>query len=143
MKILSIRQPWASLIVSGAKDVENRTWPTRYRGPVLVHASRRADDVTSGDIERRFGMHSPPELPLGGIVGMTNIVDCVKPHASRWYASSHWAFVLANSRPLPFVKWKGALLLRDAPAELLNLLNIDTGEARIERASRSMQHDPL
>jgi ASCH domain-containing protein len=46
MKIISIRQPWASLIVSGAKDVENRTWPTRYRGPVLVHASQRADSVT-------------------------------------------------------------------------------------------------
>jgi hypothetical protein len=35
MKIISIRQPWASLIVSGLKDVENRTWRTRYRGRVL------------------------------------------------------------------------------------------------------------
>ena len=70
-------------------------------------------------------MRLPPELPLGGIVGMTEIVDCVKPHASRWYASAHWGFVLANSRPLPFLKWKGALLLRDAPAELLELLKLD------------------
>jgi hypothetical protein len=38
MKILSVRQPWASLIVNGFKDVENRTWPTRYRGRILVHA---------------------------------------------------------------------------------------------------------
>jgi len=40
MKIISIRQPWAALIVSGIKDVENRTWPTRYRGQLLIHASR-------------------------------------------------------------------------------------------------------
>jgi len=56
MKILSIRQPWAALIVSGAKDVENRTWPTRYRGPLLVHAAKRSDDVTSEDIQQRYGV---------------------------------------------------------------------------------------
>lgn len=40
MKALSIRQPWASLIVMGIKDIENRTWPTRHRGSVLVHAAK-------------------------------------------------------------------------------------------------------
>src|ERR1700682_4460171 len=107
MKIISIRQPWASLIVGGVKDVENRTWPTRYRGPVLVHASQHVDDVSSEDIERRFGVRMPSALPLGGIVGITEIVDCVRPHPSKWYAAGHYAFVLANSRPLPFVRWKG------------------------------------
>jgi hypothetical protein len=47
MKILSIRQPWASLIVAGVKDVENRTWPMRYRGRVLIHSSLRADDTAA------------------------------------------------------------------------------------------------
>jgi len=122
MKVISIRQPWASLIVIGAKDVENRTWPTRYRGPVLIHASQRADDVSSDEIEHRFGLHLAEELPLGGVVGITEIVDCVKPHASTWYAPAHWAFVLANSRPLPFVQWKGQLGIRDAPDALLDLL---------------------
>jgi len=42
MKILSVRQPWATPIVGRIKDVENRTWRTNYRGPVLVHASLRA-----------------------------------------------------------------------------------------------------
>jgi len=50
--------------------------------------------------------------------------------ASRWYAFAHWAFVLTNSRSVPFVKWKGALLLRDAPAELLELLNLDRPSTR-------------
>lgn len=125
MKILSIRQPWASLIVSGVKDVENRTWSTRYRGPLLIHAAQRADDVTSDEIERRFGFRLPPDMPLGGVVGVAELVDCVRGHASAWYAPAHWAFVLAGSRPLAFVKWKGSLSLRDAPADLLELLDLD------------------
>lgn len=39
MKVLSIQQPWAHLIVSGCKDVENRGWKTDYRGPLFIHAS--------------------------------------------------------------------------------------------------------
>jgi hypothetical protein len=136
MKIISIKQPWAQLIASGAKDVENRTWPTRYRGPVLIHASRRANGVRSDEIERRFGVRLPPVLDLGGIVGITEIVDCVKPHPSPWYnrdgyldrrgaRRDYFAFVLANSRPLPFVQWKGQLGIRDAPQALLQLLDLD------------------
>jgi ASCH domain len=124
-KIISIRQPWASLIVLGFKDVENRTWPTRYRGPALVHAAKRVDDVSLHDIERRFGVRLNDDLPLGGVVGITNIRDCVRPHPSVWYAPAHYAFVLANSRPLPFASWKGALGLRDAPSELLERLALD------------------
>jgi hypothetical protein len=123
MKIISIRQPWAALIVHGFKDIENRTWPTRYRGPVLVQAALRADDVSSEEIERRFGVRLSCELPLGGIVGVTEIVDCVRPHPSKWYAPEHYSFVLANSRPLPFIRWKGALSLRDAPRALLDVLD--------------------
>jgi hypothetical protein len=125
MRILSVRQPWAALIVNGIKDVENRTWLTRYRGPVLVHASQRADDITADEIERRFGVRLPSDLLGGGIVGMTEIVDCARLHASKWYAPGHYAFVLANSRPLPFVRWKGALSLREAPRELLDLLDLN------------------
>ena len=134
MKIISIRQPWASLIVMGGKsvqteavelkDIENRTWATAYRGPVLVHASQRPDDITPDEIERRFGVRLTSEQKLGGIVGITEIVDCVRPHPSLWYAPGCYGFVLANSRPLPFVPWKGALSLRSAPAELLKLCGL-------------------
>jgi hypothetical protein len=37
---LSIRQPWAWLILHAGKDIENRDWPTKYRGPFLIHASK-------------------------------------------------------------------------------------------------------
>lgn len=125
MKIISIRQPWASLIVTGAKDVENRTWATGYRGPVLIQSSQRPDAVSREEIERRFGVNPPSEQPLGGVVGVADLVDCVRSHPSRWYAQGHYAFVLARPRPLPFVRWKGALSLRDAPGELLRLCGLD------------------
>ena len=118
-RILSIRQPWASLIVHGYKDVENRTWRTGYRGPVLIHASLATDRISDDDIERRFGVRPPEKQSRGGVVGVAEIVDCVRPHPSAWYAPAHWAFVLTGSRPLPFVPWKGALSLREAPPELL------------------------
>jgi hypothetical protein len=40
MRTLSIRQPWAGLIVAGIKDIENRSWSTSYRGPILIHAGK-------------------------------------------------------------------------------------------------------
>jgi hypothetical protein len=86
----------------------------------------RADAITAEESERRFGTRLPAELPLGGIVGITDIVDCVRLHASKWYAAGCYGFVLANSRPLPFVRWKGALSLRDAPRELLAICKIDS-----------------
>ena len=40
MKALSIRQPWAAAIVQLGKNIENRTWATRFRGPILIHAAK-------------------------------------------------------------------------------------------------------
>jgi len=110
------------------KDVENRTWATSYRGPVLIHASQRPDAITPGEIERRFGVRPTGEQRLGGVVGVADLVDCVRSHSSRWAAASHWHFVLRNPRPLPFIKWKGALSLRAAPAELLQLCGLSPAQ---------------
>lgn len=43
MKALTVKQPWASLIMSGEKDVENRSWATRHRGLIAIHSSARPD----------------------------------------------------------------------------------------------------
>ena len=147
MKLISIRQPWASLIITGGttietgaielKDVENRSWATAYRGPVLIHASQRSDAIRPDEIERRFGVRVEGEQQLGGVIGITEIVDCVRPHASRWYAPGCYGFVLANSRSLPFVPWKGALSLRSAPAELLKLCAAAGLARRAVRPSRT------
>jgi len=117
---LSIQQPWAWLIVNGHKDVENRIWSTRFRGPVLIHAGKRIDRDCLDDW--RNGWHpaggngpglqvSPPEtFPCGGIVGVADIVDC-QPAAlssSQWTVGP-WCFALRNARPLPFMPLRGQL----------------------------------
>jgi len=118
MKIISIKQPWATLIAHGIKDMENRSWSTRYRGPVLIHASLKVD-CSIADVRRSLGIELP-DLPtsIGGIVGVTNIVDCVRQHGSIWFRGPI-GFVLSGSRSLPFLALPGLLGLRDAPARAL------------------------
>ena len=98
MKALSIRQPWAHNIIHNGKDIENRTWRTHYRGPILIHAGSRMDD----------GFNRYPSLQMGGIIGWCDIVDCVTESESEWF-NGPYGFVLANVHPLPFIPCKGAL----------------------------------
>ncbi len=117
MKALSIRQPWAWLIVHGHKDVENRSWSTRFRGPFLVHAGRELDKAGYAWVKEKFPHITLPEpsgLEIGGVVGMANLADCFGPEAvgdgapSPWYMGQ-FGFVLAGARPLPFMPLKGKL----------------------------------
>jgi hypothetical protein len=115
VKALSIQQPWAWLIVNGYKDIENRSWHTKYRGPIAVHASLRFDDFGYMIVKRDFPHISLPEkrdFERGGLVGTTEIVDCVDTHDSRWFTGSKsigWGFVLRNSQAIPFKPCKGKL----------------------------------
>jgi ASCH domain len=118
MKILSIRQPWAYLITQGSKNIENRSWPTKYRGPVLIHASLNINRKACA----RHGLN-PKTLQRGGVVGTADIVDCVTKHRNRWFEGPY-GFVLESRRPLPFVKWKGGLGLTTPPKRLLNRISM-------------------
>ena len=82
------------------KDVENRNWSTRFRGPVLIHAGKGVD---ADDRD-----YVTPEMSRGGIVGMVEIVDCVTAMDSRWFCGLY-GFVLRNPQPLVFVPCRGAL----------------------------------
>lgn len=120
MKALSIRQPWAWAILNLGKDVENRTWWTDYRGPVLIHAGkgmtrREYADACEciGDIAG-WGSAPPQTLPRGGIVGMAEIIDCVSTSDSPWFGGP-FGFVLTNVRPVPFRPYGGALGFFDVP----------------------------
>jgi hypothetical protein len=66
MKAFSVRQPWAWVILQAGRDIENRTWPTRYRGRVLVHASRTYASEAEDWIEERFGIEVPPDIGQPG-----------------------------------------------------------------------------
>jgi len=67
MKAISIKQPWAELIVSGRKTLEIRKWKTNFRGEFFIHASK----IPNKDAMRRFGFVS---LPTGCIVGKSKII---------------------------------------------------------------------
>ena len=118
MPALSIRQPWAWLIVNGFKDVENREWHTPFRGRMLVHAGKQ---MTRPECERVAGQLAtqgllPPTFPpyeslrthCGGIVGQARITDCVEQLDSPWFVGPY-GFVLADAQPAPFWPVNGKL----------------------------------
>lgn len=111
MKALSIRQPWAWLIVHGFKPVENRTWPTSHRGDILIHAGLVWDGPGLASVLATFPElrgHLPQQFDLGGIVGRAQLRDCVQQHPSAWFTGPY-GFVLAEPQPLPFVRLPGQL----------------------------------
>lgn len=112
MKTLSIRQPWADLIIRGIKDVENRTWTTTYRGPLLIHASK---GFVPGHAVRLYGPQH--EWEQGGIVGMVDLVDVVRDSTSPWAQQTKdiWHWLLANPRRVAFTPTAGKLNLYDEP----------------------------
>lgn len=121
MKVLSIRQPWADLIISGHKDIENRSWPTKFRGPVLIHAGKQFesdsfDNLCINPLTRDFMKAVPMSYDLGGIVGVAEIVDCVTTSKSMWF-TGEYGFVLRNARPLSFTPMRGMLGFFDAPTD--------------------------
>jgi len=71
MKVLSLKQPFAELILLGKKKIELRKWNTKFRGEFLIHASKIPDKKAM----KKFGFD---KLPLGFIVGKANLVDVKK-----------------------------------------------------------------
>ena len=93
MKAITVKQPWASLMVHGIKDIENRTWRTNFRGRVLIHSAgshgrKFSVDLTDEQMKAAFGTIAKEtmfgNLPFGAIIGSVEIVDCVINHPSIW-----------------------------------------------------------
>jgi hypothetical protein len=97
MKALSIKQPWASLIAHGIKDIENRTWRTNFRGRIFIHASAKqagSYDELLNDIQKNDFKVMYDNITLGkqhhfsAIIGEVDIIDCVVNHPSIWAEQS-------------------------------------------------------
>lgn len=125
MKALSLRQPWAWLVASGIKDVENRTWLTKFRGRIYIHAGKSTKVTVQGIgdewITKRLTVgqylqyreaEAELELVRGAIIGEVTIVDCKfrfgEENAnlySKWAEAGLYGFVLANpilyEEPIP------------------------------------------
>ncbi len=135
MKALTIRQPWASLICYGIKDVENRSWKTNFRGKLLIHSSSFKckedfpyalmlehgnavlNDVTFGNIDLKI-------FPSSAIIGYVELSDCVEGnYDSIWASAGNYQFVLKNAHFFdePIMGVKGKLNLFDYDLDENNL----------------------
>lgn len=146
MQALSIRQPWAFAIVSGAKAVENRTWSSSYTGPLAIHASKKEDRHSVDDVLHRI--HRQLELKvsierlrriyestkgLGCIVGTVDMVGCIryghsskKDSISRWFEGPH-GFLFRNAVALVNpIQCRGHLGLWKVPSGIAETVSGDT-----------------
>lgn len=131
-RALSIRNPWAWLVVNGYKDVENRTWQRSFTGPLLIHAGKKPDvDVSSvewafwmaalksGQPVERIWKKYEHEKVMGALVGKVVVEGCVSHSESPWFFGPY-AFVVkepvAWRDPVPY---KGALNFFPVPEKWL------------------------
>jgi hypothetical protein len=119
LRVLSVKQPWAELIARGDKSVELRTWPTNYRGPLLIHAS--AGRVNHPLIVDRYGKIGE----LGVALCLIMLEDCRPARRSdaaaagvvgRWSPTGEWAWLLASPVRVPGVPLKGNAKMGKVPA---------------------------
>ena len=113
MKALSIRQPWAWAIIARWKPIENRTWQTDHRGPLLIHAGRHDDPAGFAFLESH-GIDVPDDLLRGGIIGRVELNDITTDHPSTWAQPGCFHWVLANPIRTPFRPMRGQLNLFEA-----------------------------
>lgn len=128
MKALSIKQPWAWLIIHGGKDIENRSWHTKLRGRFLVHAAKgmtKAEYIAALEVvcgaasfETLKNLPMMEDLERGGIVGSVELVDSVDTSDSPWYMGQK-GFVLRDPKPMAFIPHRGRLQFFEVPNDLL------------------------
>jgi predicted transcriptional regulator len=113
MKTLSLKQPFAELVVSGKKTIELRKWNTKFRGKFLVHASLNPDKRAM----ERFGLEN---LPLGKIIGRVELIEVKKYEDEKEHkkdrekhlAEDSWGnfgFILKNPKRIKPIPAKGKL----------------------------------
>lgn len=90
MKVITIKQPWASLIAAGYKEYEFRTWNTKYRGDILIHAGLGVDK----DAMKRF-KHLNLEYPSGSIIAKATITDSI-------YVDDKFVKTIGSTNPLVY-----------------------------------------
>lgn len=103
---LSLIQPWAEAICLGLKHIETRGWGTAHRGPLAIHASARIN----AEGKYMAASHVMLNLPLGCVVAVATLADCVKMRdgddwplsEQEWgfFAPGRWAWMLRDVQPL-------------------------------------------
>jgi hypothetical protein len=156
VRVLSLKQPWAWVVVHMGKDIENRRWDTAVRGDFLIHASKGmtrdeyyscmefCQSVVGSSAIARFP--ALKALPRGVIVGAARLVDVIPPCKEcrieegqlimpcgknhGWHMPEQYGFRLENIRPSPvLVECKGTLGFFQAPTEVEERLRVAAAAA--------------
>ncbi len=122
VRVLTVRQPHAHLLIHGSpdagiKDVENRSRPTSHRGTLLIQASATIDWAAYADYIAQ-GIELPPaeELVTGAIIGSVQLIGCVRDSRSRWAIPGYWHWLTDTPRATdPLIPIKGQLSMFAAP----------------------------
>lgn len=124
-KVITLWQPYATLISTGIKRCETRSWPTSYRGPLLIHAAKRpmgADEIELLErlknnrlITRAKISRNPDDYPLGAILCQTQLTDCIPAEyppniiekaVGNWHPI-RWAWLLTEIVPIEPIPTRG------------------------------------
>ena len=134
MKAISLWQPWASAMALGWKRNETRSWSTKYRGPLLIHAAKKIIGWPSIDIQSMFEeddiAFQPSDLPRGVLLCKVDLIDCRKifihnrpegiERALGDYTSGRFMWITDNLRPFLYpIPYRGSQGFFDVPDEIL------------------------
>jgi hypothetical protein len=103
LKAITIKQPFAWAIIHAGKDIENRSWLTKHRGPLVIHAGA---SFHASPLPHRLPVDEPEEYVQSALIGIVDLLDIRESSRSPWF-SGPLAWVLANPRsfqkPIPAV----------------------------------------
>lgn len=130
MRVLTVRQPWASLLIAGVKDIENRTWTASYRGWLWIHSAQRRDETPA--LVELVGRGIAERIPYldvrGSIIGAVHVDNVVTGHVSEWAIDGQYHFVVSQARVAP------------SPVPARGHLNLWTPEPHVQRQLDKMGH---
>lgn len=149
MRALSLTQPWASLVAHGEKTWETRSWSTKHRGPIAIHASagfpvaaqQLVHEEPFADALNSHGYCLAEDLPRGAIVAVATLVAILPTRACgglssnrEWafgdFSPGRWAWLLAWAKPLSApIPCKGALGLWTVPPEIAARVRADASRS--------------
>lgn len=153
---ISLKQPWATLLVHGLKTIEVRRWRTLYRGDLLIHAARVPDDRPGvwDKVPEKLREAARQE---GGVIGVAKLVECkeyrraeefvadVDKHMNdpSWFEETGlFGFRFEEVRQVPFVRVPGNLRLFELELELAQVTPVETKEkgtlSRFQKLARDL-----
>ncbi len=124
MKAISLRQPWATLVADGVKSIETRTWPTNYRGPLLIVSSRVRKPLGVPPMASDDALAKVAGDPLGNALAIVELVDCrpmVAEDATNACCELYpraWAWILTKARRITPFPVKGQLGLYEVQVDV-------------------------